>query len=119
MTDFLINTTTDDLSYENGDIVEASGLAEMAQRLTQGLGLVAGEWFFDRSAGVDYYAYVLGKVLDPVALDALFVEAILSIPGTLKLAKPIDYSYDSATRILGVSYEVLTERGVVEGSITT
>ncbi len=116
--DFLIDTATGDLAFENGDLVEATGLAEIRQRLQSKLELVAGEWFYNRNLGVDYYARVLGKQADPVAMNAVFVQAILSVPGVLKLLKPIDYDLDRTKRILSFSFEVQTIAGVLEGSFT-
>ena len=121
-TDIKLNDDND-ISFDGGVIETVDGAESVRQRLIVRLNTFLGEWFLDENAGIPYYQYVLGQnPLNRVMLNAVFVSAILSTPGVLSLEKEIEYSYDGATRILGLSFSAVVsgengETGSIEVTI--
>ena len=112
MTDLLIDPDTGDLAFENGDFSSVTGTDEYRQMIEQKLRLIQGGWFFNRTDGVPYLTRVFGKRKpDTISLNAVFVQAILSIDGILKLNEPIEYILDKANRKLSLVIKVKTESG--------
>ncbi len=119
MSSYKIDTDTGDLVYENGDHVRVSGIDEIEQKIRLKLGLVQGEWFFDRTKGVPYYSKIWIKTkADPVTVDSVFVQTILSVSGVQSLAEPIDYTLNKQNRVLGLSFKAKTEFGILEMEFT-
>jgi hypothetical protein len=114
----LLLDTDGDIVVSGGDVVFATGIEAVVQRLRRRLNLFRGEWFLDLDEGVPWVATDLvseseailgGKYSELKARTALRT-AILSSPGVVELTA-LDVSFVSQTRTLVVSFRVRTEFG--------
>ncbi len=111
MSDLKLNTTTNDLEVINGDLVLNSGVDAVAQYLKAKLKTFLGEWFLDLSVGIPYFKEILKKNINPVTVDAIFKEAILSTPNVIELQE-FDMNIESDRRLI-LDFKVRTKEGVL------
>ncbi len=110
MADLLLDNDGDfDLTAFQMTVVR--GVDAIAQRLLIRLRTVRGEYFLDRTRGVPYYEDVFGKenLRNRQALNAVFVDAILSTPGVAKL--PEFELNISPERELSVDFKAIADDG--------
>lgn len=110
--DLLLNDTTFDLEIVDGGLALTESVEAVRQYLRSKLKTVRGEWFLDLTAGVPYYEEVFKKGPDPVVIDAVFKEAILTTPGVLELLE-FDMDLDGLTRKLTLQFKIRTLEGVI------
>lgn len=103
MSDLLQNETTGELILTNGDLLLCTGVDRARQFLAQRLAAFRGEWVFDLDEGVPYFENVFVKAPDPVILEGLFKDRILSTPGIIGLDE-FDLVLNTATRELSLEF---------------
>lgn len=82
------------------------------QRLIVRFGTFKNSWFDDPDAYMDWYASVFtGKAPDKIAINAAFVDVILSTPGIDHLAAPISYEIDKRARQLKPTFTAVMNTG--------
>ena len=113
MSDLKLNDSTNDLVTENGDLVLNSGVEAVRQYLRSKLRTFLGEWFLDGSRGVPYYEDIFKKNFNPVVVDGIFKEQILSTPGIIELLE-FDMDIDSSTRSLTIQFKAKTQEGTID-----
>lgn len=111
MSDLTVDPLTGDLAITSGEVTLEENSAAVRQRLEIKLRTFLGEWFLDTTFGVPYYEQVLGKKVNPISLNAVFVSAILSVPGIKKLDKPITYDFNASLRNLALSFVAILDTG--------
>lgn len=100
-----------DIAIVNGDIALAKDNMDIIeQAIRQQLTLFYGEWFADITAGIPYLQTVFEKNPNLPALEAIFVDAILAVPGVLELIS-FSFSVNSTIRTALIKFEVRTETG--------
>ena len=111
MSDLTIDPITGDFAITNGEVTLEEGSAAIRQRLEIKLRTFLGEWFLDTTFGIPYYEQVLGKKVNPISLNAVFVSAILTVSGIKKLDKPITYDFNPSLRKLDLSFVAILDTG--------
>lgn len=82
----------------------------MAQLWETRLTLFKGEWFLDRSLGIDYQNEVLIKNPRPAVLRTLFAEATRATPGVAEVTQ-LRFDLNARSRVLTIEAEVLLDNG--------
>lgn len=111
--DLKLDTTSNDLAIDGGDLVLVDGLDAISQHVRLRLLTLRGEWFLDRTAGTPYLQSIFGKVasLDPVA--SILRDKILATPGILSF-ESFSLELDPRTRELSLAFQALTTGGVLD-----
>ena len=107
------SSTYGDILNTNGGVsLLNGGAAEVRQLVKTTLGVYYGEWFMDTTIGLDYFGTILVKNPDMGAINAMILDAILSVPGILQV---ISYSFtpDYLTRQLTIKFTALSTSGVI------
>ena len=111
--DLKLDTATNDLALEKGDLLTVSGGDEYAQRIKDRLKTFVGEWFLNLSYGIDYRNRILVKNARVSVIAAHVRTAILkSAPGKITA-----FSYELDDRNLKVEYSLLIDDQVITGNI--
>ena len=113
MSDIKMNVEGSDLEIINGDLALTSGYDGVRQHLQQNLRAFKGEWFLDLDNGVPYFEDILKKNPNPVVLDGVLKDAILSTPGVIELLS-FDLNYINSTRKLTLDFSVNSTDGVID-----
>lgn len=102
-----------DLAFENADFQLVTEKEAIVQDVVTALRVFFGECFMDNTIGIDFFGQVLVKNPDQGKIDALFINAILSVPGVQSL---LEYSFapDFLTRQLGIRFKAQTIAGIVD-----
>lgn len=108
MTDFALDSVTNDLDLSTGDLRFVTGADAVAQHLLVRLRLFHGEWFYDLRVGIPYYEQILLKNPNLVAITGIFRQAIASTPGVDELQR-IDLDFDRAARTLSLDFTAQLE----------
>lgn len=97
-------TSSGDFYFNNG---RGALLSSAAQRVSQMLKLVRGEWFLDTTAGVPYYTTAIGQKPSAVTLAAYIKKQILL---TLDVLELVSYTQeiDTETRKLTITARIRT-----------
>ena len=114
--DLLLNDSHD-LALVGYDLVMATGIDLMRQRLKQSLLFFQGEWYLDIEDGVPYYQDILKKSPDQIAVEAAFKTAIIETPGVTEITA-FALKYDAPLRSLSLSFGVKTIYGNLQLSET-
>lgn len=102
-----------DVAVINGDLaLITNNLDAVEQAIRQQLLLFYGEWFMDLSAGIPYIQTVFEKNPNLAALEAIFVDAILAVPGVIELLS-FSIEVQNSIRLALVKFEVRTETGII------
>ena len=104
-----------DIEPTGSNLTLVTGADAIKQHLGQRLKTFYGEWFLDMEKGIPYFQQVLKKNPDPVVIDSIFKREIIDTPGILQLLE-FDLSIDNATRILALSFKVLSIDGEIDFS---
>lgn len=114
-----------DLLLKSGDLILTSdidpgGSNPILQDILQRMSFFLGEWFMDNSQGLPWFQQILVKNPSQSKVDAIFSNCIMGTPGVQQL---LDYQFSiqSATRVLTVSFVAKTTSGKVNwsGTIST
>lgn len=100
-----------DLLIEDGDLVMSLGIDEIDQLLRQRLKFFSAEWFLDTEAGIPYFDEVFVKNPDPVTLNTIFKDIILSSPGVIGLDE-FDLKIDTVLRELRLAFRARTTEDI-------
>jgi hypothetical protein len=104
-------TSEYDLDLSSGNLEMITGSDEIAQKLAVRFQFFLGDWFLDQSLGVPYYQDVLVKNPDFLVLQSHFREVILETPGVASLVGELGFTFDSAARILTLTFSAQLENG--------
>lgn len=115
MSDLLQDEVTKELILESGDLQLCEGVDRAKQYLAQRLSAIRGEWAFDLDEGVPYFENVFVKAPDPVILEGIFKDRILSTPGIIGLDE-FDLTLDTATRELSLDFLAQSTDGPINFS---
>lgn len=98
-----------DLDFDGYDLkLTTSKDVSLKQRLVIKLLTFRGEWFLDRSVGVDYFGSILGKNRSKEAIDSIFQKAILE-ERDVKSIVSFSSSVDKTTRDYKLNFEVMAD----------
>lgn len=109
--------TTGDLELSDGHLVVATGGELVAQRLRLGLGMRRGEWFLDTTFGFFATDDFLARPNVGAMLTAALRAFVAETSGVDKI-ESLEASHDAATRSLTISFGVLHDNELIEGSVT-
>lgn len=129
--DIYTDRVTNDLIVENSDLRFTEDKSEyVAQKMTEVLLFVLGEWFLDRSQGLPYFGEldennnriretgILVKNPDLNYINTLYKDAVNSISEIEEILE-FDLTLETSTRILSLNYVVsIGENEPVTGTIT-
>ena len=114
---FMLNAAADlDFDLLTG-MSTVAGLDAVVQAISSACGLFKGEWFLDLEAGIPHFEDVLGQTYSQQTVLTIFRKQILKVPHVLQILE-ISSVFDSATRVLAVTFEVSTEFGTAQGEVT-
>lgn len=113
MSDLKMTLDGRNLELVNGDLAITIEDDAVRQHIQQRLRAFKGEWFLDLSNGVPYFQDILKKNPNPIVLDGVLKDAILSTPGVLELLS-FDLNYINATRKLTLDFSVQVSQGVID-----
>lgn len=110
--DIAMNIGTNDLILQDRDLMVIDNAERVAQQIVIQLRFWYGEWFLDTSDGVPYLERVLVKNPNLNHIRQIFREAIEKVPDVKKV-NYVDLDFDEVQRGLMVSYQVLTDFGLI------
>jgi hypothetical protein len=108
-----LKLTGNRLTIAHGDLVLVDGLEAIAQHVTARLGFFLGEWFLDRSLGVDYYGQVFVKNPEMPKIKDLMRSVILGTPGVDEFTTDLSIDLNNSTRTALVSFSANTVAGAL------
>lgn len=119
MSSFL-QTSHGDLDMSSGNLVLVQDPSFiLAQKLTNQLRLILGEWFQDTRVGVPYFQHILIKNPDLRVIGQIFRSAFLQTPGVAEILSA-DLQFITTNRTLLANFKILTDTGaILEGGIGT
>lgn len=107
---------TRELIMVAGDLVLTRDLDAIRQDIDKRLRTFRGEWFLDESEGVPYFESVLVKSPDLSAIQSVFRRELLAVDGVDKVNSLLSLDFNRATRKLSVTWSVLSDLGVINGT---
>jgi hypothetical protein len=110
VSDLRLDPQTGDLLLEQGTARLATPAETVAQLWAAHLTMFKGEWFLDRSIGIDFQNEVLVKNARPAVLRTIFAEASRRTPGVADVTK-LRFELDPKTRVLTIEAEVVLKSG--------
>lgn len=111
MSDLALNSSGD-IFVTGQDLTLVTLKDAIGQHLSQRLQLFKGESFVDNRKGMAYLQ-VLGKKINPVEVDFIFINEIINTPGVLELLR-LDINIDPQTRAGTVDFKVRTTDGIID-----
>lgn len=102
------------ISASSPSIYFLSGLDAVTQQISIAIRLWKGNWFLDLDLGIDWLGKILGQKPNPRTVASLFRERILGIEHVISVPD-IAVTFEGPTRTLKVTFNVLTEFGLLEG----
>ena len=90
----------------NGNIAMATGPSAIAQDVASAISTFLGEVYYDTTQGIPYFAQVLGQAYSPALLQALLIQAALTVPGVVS-AKAVITSF-AGRKVTGTVYVIDT-----------
>lgn len=118
MNDIKIDTETNELVFENNDIVLCSGVDQLVQNIKIKLNFFLGEWFLDTTKGLPFFEDILVRNPNFPNIDNIIKANILETDGALEL---IEYtsSYNKITRTYTIHFKINSIFGEVEFNETS
>jgi hypothetical protein len=110
VSDLALDPATGDLALESGRARLAQGAEAVAQLWASHVTMFRGEWFLDRSLGIDYQNDVLEKGVRSPVLRAIFATATRETPGVADV-RDLRLGLNRATRTLTVAAEAILGTG--------
>jgi hypothetical protein len=107
-----LSPTYRDVLIANGDLVLVDKGPAILQHILQRLSTFLGEWFLDNTIGIPYFQQVLVKTPNQATIDAIFINAILNVPGVTQLTK-YGFKAEFTSRTLRLSFTAQTTAGIV------
>lgn len=106
-------------TVEDGRLAMVRDADAVAQRIKSRLSLNKGEWFLDRSAGVDYIGRSQLKPFDPTLLSAEIVAQIAIAGGPGTKTQLSNFVFDPNARHGEFSYRTdIPNVGAIEDTVT-
>ena len=112
MSDVALDALTKDLLVQDADLRLVAGRSAVAQALSIGLQTAVGEWFLDLSVGMIDFS-VWEQKPEQVAEVAARIKAHVLAHEAVTELRSWTGSFDGANRRLSVSFEAVTDDGVV------
>lgn len=110
MSDLALDPVSGDLLLDKGRARLTTDAETVAQLWAAHMTMFKGEWFLDRSRGIDFQNEVLVKNARPAVLRTIFAEASRETPGVADVTK-LRFDLDPKTRVLTIEAEVVTLGG--------
>ena len=110
--DLKLDTLIHDLQINKYDFQIVDDIDATAQRIKVRLLFFFTEWFLDRSQGIPYLQDILEKAPDLQKVENILKTVILTTPRVIQL-NSFTLDYDNLTRRLSVTFEALTDDGVL------
>ena len=108
MTGLYIDPATNDLALDaSGALRMATGAEAIVQHARQRLLTHEGEWFLDTTAGLPWFAEIMGRAFDADVAEAIVKDEVAGTPGVLSI-DGFSVSFDGPTRIMRVKSLRLT-----------
>ncbi len=105
-----------DLCYENDSFVLIDGKDAVRQRLINAIKLDKGSWFFDPDKGIPWFEIYNKKAVSERLIRSN-IEKILKADSEVESVDSLVVSFDRATRMISVTFEVTTIYGKTGGSV--
>jgi hypothetical protein len=112
VSDLALDPVTGDLLLVAGRAKLVTGAAAVAQSWASHLTMGRGEWFLDRSSGIDFQNDILDK-FRPTVARAVFTQASRDTPGVADV-RNLRFALDRRTRLLRVAAEVVLDTGSIQ-----
>jgi hypothetical protein len=110
VSDLALDPATGDLDLQGGAARLCEGAEAVAQLWAFHITMFRGEWFNDRSLGIDYQHDILEKGVSPAVVRAIFATATRAVPGVADV-RDLRLALDRTTRTLTVTAEALLSTG--------
>lgn len=110
MSDIALDPVTGDIALTAGAARLVTGAAAVAQRWEAQITMFLGEWFLDRSLGIDYQNDVFEKPFRPTVVRALLANETRAVPG-IRDVKDLRLALDARARVLRVVAKVVFDDG--------
>lgn len=110
MKDIALDKTTHDLLIQERDLVLASDLNWVRQKLKTRLAFIYEEWFLDSTQGIKYFDSIAVKNPDLSLVDSIIRATILDTDNVTGLLKYTS-TFNPAQRSLSVSFKAQTDFG--------
>ena len=95
---------------ENQDLGIVSGIDAIKQHLRQRLQFFRGEYAHDLTRGIPYHDEFFKKNPNPIVMDYVLKDTILTTPGIIELLS-FSMDLDDSTRTLNIDFKVSTNYG--------
>jgi len=95
------------------DLDTVNGIDAIEQHLKQRLQFFRGEYKHDLTRGIPYHDKFFKKTPNPIVIDSILKDVILTTPGITELLKFTIELY-SATRLLTVTFKANTDEGILD-----
>lgn len=103
LVDIAIDLATGDVYLDGDDLAIVEDNAAIKQGVTISVRFVLGEWFLDKSEGVDYFGTFFKKQPNITAMREMIRSAILASPGITEVVS-VSFKYEPQSRTLTVTY---------------
>lgn len=110
MSDILLDPVTNDLVFENGDLVLTTNRDPLLQQLKVSLNIYKGEWFVDTLTGVPYTTDFIADKNNKDFIDTYLKNYIRGIDGVVDILA-FTSTFSDVDRELEVTFSVLTVEG--------
>jgi hypothetical protein len=110
VSDLALDPVSGDLLLEQGRARLVHGAEAVRQLWITRITLFKGEWFLDRSRGIDYQTDVLVKNAKQAVLRSIFAEVTRATTGVADVTK-LRFDLNRATRLLTIEAEVVLDSG--------
>ena len=108
MTAFVLKNNDLAISRNAFVLTENNSDREIEQRVRSTLGFFLGEWFLDLTLGIPWIQGIFVKGVDPTIAESVLKDAIVGVEGVTGLNRFDPIIFDTATREMTVTFEVLT-----------
>jgi len=98
---------------ESQDLAFVSGIESIRQHLRQRFQFFRGEYKHNLTRGIPYHDEFFKKNPNPIVMDTILKDVILTTPGVIELLS-FSMELDNSTRILSIPFKVLTSDGILD-----
>jgi len=102
---------------ETQDLGVVNGIDAIEQHLKQRLQFFRGEYGYDLTRGIPYHDEFFKKRPNPVVIDSILKNVILTTPGITELLK-FELEIENSTRELNIIFKANTDDGILDYSGT-
>lgn len=107
--------TDGDLDVTGNELTLTEEAEAIRQHLQVKFQLFLGEWFLDEDVGVPWFQEILIKQPSFIVVQEILKNVILDTPGVIAITR-FQFDFDSSTREASLSFECLTEEGLIDFS---